>query len=93
MVESVPFLIVKMEQILKILGKNYEPSIIIETKLGKHDLSFKTNEDGIPVLLFIGKKATNGLIKGERYVHELKKDKHTGLIIKDHWEHKGKATP
>ncbi len=56
-----------------------------------NDLSFKTDENGNPILLFIGKKTSNGSIKGERYARTLKRDP-KGTIIKDHWELKGKAT-
>lgn len=80
------------EPILKILAKQYEPSTVVETKLSRYDLTFKTDEEGRPILLFMGTKDKNGLIKGERYARRLKID-HNGDVIKDHWEHKGKATP
>jgi hypothetical protein len=54
-------------------------------------LSFRTDEDGNAILLFIGKKTEAGTIKGERYARTLKKDRE-GKIFKDHWELKGKAT-
>lgn len=75
----------------KKLSKNYEPSAVVEIKYKRHDLCFKTDEDGNATLLFIGKKTERGTIKGERYTRTSRKDKE-GKILKDHWELKGKAT-
>jgi hypothetical protein len=86
-------LIMKLgEPILKILNKEYEPSTLVEMKFSRYDLAFKTDEKGKPILLFFGKKDDNGNINGERYARRLKLDDE-GKVIKDHWEHKGKATP
>jgi hypothetical protein len=79
------------DPILKILGKQYEPSTLIETTFKRYDLAFKTDEAGRPILLFMGKRDEDGNIKGERYARRLKIDP-DGTVIKDHWEHKGKAT-
>ena len=79
------------EPILKILNKQYEPDAIIETTFKRYALSFKTDEAGRPVLLFMGQRDENGQIKGERYARRLKIGE-DGEVIKDHWEHKGKAT-
>ncbi len=79
------------EPILKILNKVYEADSIIEKPFKKYHATFKTDGHGRPVLLFLGKKDSGGNIKGERYSRQLKTDKN-GKIIKDHWEHKGKAT-
>jgi hypothetical protein len=79
--------------LLKVLRKTYAQSTVIETKFGKHDITFKTNDVGQPILLFLGKKSSNGLIRGERYIRKFKTDEKTGVIIKDYWEHKGRATP
>lgn len=80
------------EPILKILNKTYEPSSMIEAVFKRYDMVFKTDEEGRPILLFLGQKDVNGNVKGERYARRLKIDEN-GKIIKDHWEHKGKATP
>lgn len=77
--------------ILKVLDKKYEPSTMIEQRFKEYDLAFKTDEDGLPVLLFIGKRDNTGNIRGERYARRLVKDKE-GALIKDHWDFKGKAT-
>ena len=80
------------EPLLKILNKCYQPLTLVETTFSRYDLAFKTDEEGRPILLFLGKKDSNGNIKGERYARRLKIDD-DGKIIKDHWEHKGKVTP
>lgn len=79
------------EDLQKILAKKFEPSSTVQMKYKGYDLSFKTDDEGNAILLFIGKKAEQGTIKGERYNRTLKKDR-AGKIFKDHWELKGKAT-
>lgn len=79
------------EELQKKLGKKYEPSSMVEMRYKSYDLSFKTDDEGNAILLFIGKKTEQGTIKGERYARTLKKDRE-GKIFKDHWELKGKAT-
>jgi hypothetical protein len=76
--------------LLKLLGKKYEPSGVIDKVFGKYDLTFITDENGDPVQLFIGKRKENGHIKGDRYTRVLKKDAQ-GNRIKDHWDLKGKT--
>jgi hypothetical protein len=60
-------------------------------KLKGHDVAFKTDENGNPVLLFLGRLDNRGQINGSRYARTLKKDGE-GNVYKDHWELKGKAT-
>lgn len=79
------------EPILKILNKIYEPSLMVEVKFQRYDLAFKTDEVGRPILLFMGEKDSAGRIKGERYARRLVFDAE-GKVVKDHWDHKGKAT-
>lgn len=79
------------DELQKKLSKKYDPSTMLEMKYKGYDLSFKTDEEGNAILLFIGKKTEQGTIKGERYARTLKKDRE-GKIFKDHWELKGKAT-
>lgn len=78
-------------QILKILEKKYEPESMIYTTFNSHDLAFKTNEEGNPVLLFLGKMNDKGQVRGMRYSRTLIKNS-AGQVIKDHWELKGKAS-
>lgn len=77
--------------LLKILNKQYAPLSLVETRFGRYDLAFKTDGEGRPVLLFIGRRNEQGAIVGERYARRLKTDP-AGRIIKDHWENKGRAT-
>jgi hypothetical protein len=79
------------EPILKIINKIYEPAKMIPLTFKRYDLAIKTDEKGRAIMLFIGKKKENGDIAGERYARRLKEDA-SGKIVKDHWEHKGKAT-
>jgi hypothetical protein len=79
------------EPVLKILSKQYEPSTMVETTFKRYDLAIKTDEYGRAVLLFMGTKDEKGNIKGERYARRLKVND-AGETVKDHWEHKGKAT-
>lgn len=78
------------ETLLKKLNKKYEASTIVNLKFRSYDVALKTDEEGNPVLMFIGKKEANGLIKGDRYARRLLKD-NEGKIIKDHWDYKGKV--
>jgi hypothetical protein len=79
------------QEILKILSKTYEPSTMVETTFKRYDLSFKTDEAGRPILLFIGQKDETGKIKGERFARRLATNQE-GAIIKDHWDNKGKSS-
>ena len=74
-----------------ILSRKYAASSTVDMEYKGNSLRFKTDADGNPVLLFIGKLLSNGKIKGERYARTLKQDK-SGAVTKDHWELKGKAT-
>ena len=78
------------EPLLKKLNKLYQPSALINMKFKSYDLVVKTDEEGNPILLFIGKADKQGKIKGDRYARRLLKDK-AGKIIKDHWDYKGKV--
>jgi hypothetical protein len=62
---------------------------MVSIKLRGYDLALKTDEEGNPILLFIGKANKEGIIKGDRYARRLLKNK-DGKILKDHWDYKGK---
>lgn len=79
------------KDIRRILNRRYPPNTLVETKFKNLDLAFKTNQAGIPVLLFLGKKNEQGKIRGERYARRLKKSGDE-QVMKDHWDHKGRAT-
>ncbi|RCH56312.1 hypothetical protein DJ568_00145 [Mucilaginibacter hurinus] len=80
------------KELMKVLNKVYEPSTMKEMVFKRYDIAFKTDEQGRPVLLFIGKKDDSGHIKGERFACRLVLAA-DGSIVKDHWENKGKASP
>lgn len=79
------------KELLKVLNKRYEPSGMIELRFKNKDLAFKTDDEGRPILLFIGKKDDHGHIRGERFARVLRSAP-DGSILKDHWDHKGKAS-
>jgi hypothetical protein len=79
------------EELQSKLKKIYEPSAVISLRFKGNDVLFKTDDEGNPILLFVGKKDSTGKIKGDRYARSLKRDE-GGKIFKDHWERKGKAT-
>jgi hypothetical protein len=76
--------------LLKILGKKYEPASFVERRYKGYDLGFKTDAEGNAILLFIGKKSDDGNIRGQRYARRLVKNK-DGTVLKDHWDDKGKT--
>jgi hypothetical protein len=78
------------EQVRLRLSKKYLPSSMIDMKYNGKDMSFKTDEQGNPTILFIGKMQSNGKIKGERFTRTLVHDER-GLLVKDHWDLKGKV--
>ena len=78
------------EALLQKLRKTYEPSSTVGLKFKGKDVVFKTDPEGNPVVLFIGKVLPDGRIRGERFTRVLKKDSDGGLL-KDHWDLKGKA--
>ncbi|HVG14789.1 MAG TPA: hypothetical protein VM935_07510 [Chitinophagaceae bacterium] len=78
------------DEILKKLNKKFEPSTMVSLPFRKYDMAFKTNEDGDPILVFLGKLREDGTIKGDRFARRLLKDK-DGNLVKDHWDYKGKV--
>lgn len=78
------------ERLLKHLNKKYEPLQLVAFRFGRYDVATKTDEEGNPVLVFIGKADERGIIKGDQFTRRLLKDA-TGAVVKDHWDHKGKV--
>jgi hypothetical protein len=78
------------DALLKKLNKKYEPDTMVSIKFKGYDLAMKTDDEGNPILLFIGKAGADGMIKGDRYSRRLLKDANGG-IIKDHWDYKGRV--
>lgn len=73
------------------LAKKYTPSTLVNMQYNGKDVAFKTDEEGNPVLAFVGRKTNEGTIRGDRYTRVLKRDRE-GKVIKDHWDLKGKAS-
>lgn len=63
---------------------------MVAATFGKYDVAFKTDEEGNPILLFIGEADENGMIKGDQFSRRLVKDTN-GAVLKDHWDYKGKV--
>lgn len=78
------------DELLKKLSKKYAPSAMISLPFRNYDLAVKTNEDGDPVLVFLGNLRADGTIKGDRFARRLLKDK-DGNLVRDHWDYKGKV--
>jgi len=76
------------ERLLKHLNKKYEPSRMVAFRFGRYDVAMKTDEEGNPILAFVGKADERGIIKGDQYARRLLKDG-AGMVIKDHWDYKG----
>ena len=76
--------------ILKILNKKYEADSFIERKFLRYDLGFRTDNEGNPIIVFVGKKDSSGKIKGRRYARRLVKNAE-GETVRDHWDDKGPA--
>jgi hypothetical protein len=79
------------ELLLKHLNKKYLPSTMVRLEVKGYDIAAKTDENGNAIQAFVGKAGEDGTIKGDRYARTLKYDR-DGVLIKDHWERKGKAT-
>jgi hypothetical protein len=76
------------EKLLKELSKRYEPESTIDKKFGRYDLTFRTDDQGNPILLFIGNRNADGRIKGNRFTRVIVRDP-SGKVVKDHWDAKG----
>lgn len=78
------------EKLLKQVSKKYEPQTLIRFRFGRYDVATKTDDEGNPVLLFIGTADENGTIRGDQFTRKLVKDA-SGAITKDYWDYKGKV--
>jgi hypothetical protein len=79
------------ETFIKKLKQVFEPDTTVSLRIKEKDIVVKTDRDGNAVHAFVGKIQPDGNIKGERYTRQLVKNKE-GVIIKDHWDLKGKAS-
>ena len=78
------------DSLLLKLSKRYEPSSMLNMKFRGVDLAVKTDHEGNPIVVFVGRKQADGTIKGERYTRTLLRDGN-GNLIKDYWDRKGKT--
>ena len=78
------------DKLLKELSKRYEPETTIDKKFGRYDLTFRTDSEGNPIMLFIGNRNTGGRITGNRFTRVIVRDS-DGKVLKDHWDSKGRA--
>lgn len=74
----------------KKLSKVFEPKTTFNDVFKGYDITFVTNENGEPVLLFFGKRRPDGLIAGERYTRTLKRQPGTLEVKSSHWDNQGK---
>ena len=79
------------EQLIKKISGRFEPLSTLRLRFRNNDLVLKTDKEGNAIQLFIGKANAEGIIKGDRYSRSLIRDR-DGLLIKDYWERKGKAS-
>jgi hypothetical protein len=59
------------DKLLKLLEKKYAPQSTIAFRFGRYDASLVTDEEGNAVLLYMGTRGRDGLIKGYRYTRTL----------------------
>lgn len=78
------------DRLLKKVSKKYEPSTLVRFTFERYDVAVKTDEEGNPILLFIGKANEQGTIKGDQFARKLVKNT-AGVVVKDHWDYKGKV--
>ena len=79
------------DDLLKMINKKFDPSAKVSLRYKRYDLDLITDEEGNAIQLFMGRRAEDGFIKGDRYARTLKYDRE-GKLIKNHWERKGKAS-
>lgn len=72
-----------------LLNKIYKPSSRIDMEFKGKDISFFTDENGVPMSLFLGKRKSNGDIAGNKFARRIKKIE-DGKIKESHWDNQGK---
>lgn len=77
------------DKLLKQINKTHPPDQLVRFKFGRYDVATKTDDEGNPILLFIGKANQQGIIQGDQFARRLLKDAY-GHVLKDHWDYKGK---
>jgi hypothetical protein len=79
------------DDLLKKISGKFEPSTTVSLRYRSYDIVLRTDKEGNAMQMFMGVMNEEGKIRGDRYARVLKKDGN-GIVIKDHWERKGKAT-
>ncbi len=79
------------EDLLKKLRKKFEPAAMVKFRYRTNDIAVQTDNEGNAVKMFIGKLKEDGMIRGDRYVRNIIKDRE-GKVIKDHWDRKGTSS-
>ena len=74
----------------KKLSKLYEPSATLDDVFKGYDITFVTNEQGEPVLLFFGRRRPDGRIVGERFTRTIKRQPGSLEVKSSHWDNQGK---
>ena len=74
----------------KKLSKIYEPRTAINDVFKGYDITFVTNENGEPTLLFFGKRRPDGLIAGERFTRTIKRQPGSLEVKSSHWDNQGR---
>jgi hypothetical protein len=77
--------------LLKLLDRLYEPKTLVELRFKGLDAVVRTDGEGRPFQLFLGKRGPDGRVHGDRYWRNRMVDA-TGMVVKDHWDRKGKAS-
>jgi len=71
------------------LAKKYAASSTFHERFGNQDITYLSDEQGLAIQLYIGKRNADGNILGERFSRRMVKDA-SGKIIKSHWDRMGK---
>ncbi len=77
--------------LLKMLYRLYAPNTIVELRYKRLDIAVRTDGEGRPFQLFLGKRGPEGRVLGDRYMRKRVVDT-DGMVLKDHWDRKGRAT-
>ncbi len=79
------------EGLLKTLSKPFAPASTSSLRYKQLDVVVVSDKNGNAIQAFIGKKNSDGKIKGERFARIFIQDAE-GKVIKDHWDNKGKSS-
>lgn len=72
------------------LAKKYAPTTTFHERFGAQDITYVTDDQGLPIQLYIGKRKEDGNILGERFSRKIVKDS-AGKVLRTHWDKMGKV--